>query len=268
MSSAEAWVAPTTTALAWSAAAPSASASPELVLDGQTLCPSYDPSSASSSLGISLTSCRLRLISTPQFVVLAKETVLYNGTVLSFLNESLAATANATLYNSTSPYDLADYLCYNATLFSVDLYEASTANATLASVVANVTAPTTFGLFKTNATVVNFAKYAATTNNTELPAANVTFLLGTNVTLASFESFVAATANVTTAELLAAASSGADNSTSHALVEIFDMLAASRSPATATCLEQSIVDKIERAEAVYYEDDDSLPWCDDEDEEY
>jgi hypothetical protein len=202
--------------------------------------------------------------STPQFVVLAQETVLYNGTVLSFLNESLAATANATLFNATSPYDLADYVCYNATLFSVDLYEASTANATLASVVANVTTPTTFGLFKTNATIVSFA---AKTNET-FPAANATFLLGTNVTLASFEAHVAATANVTTAELLAAASSGVDNSTSHALVEIFDMLAASRSTATATCLEQSIVDKIEVAEAPVYEDDDSLPWCDDDDEDY
>jgi hypothetical protein len=197
--------------------------------------------------------------STPQFVVLAQETVLYNGTVLSFLNESLAATANATLFNATSPYDLADYVCYNATLFSVDLYEASTANATLASVVANVTTPTTFGLFKTNATIVSFA---AKTNET-FPAANATFLLGTNVTLASFEAHV-----VTTAELLAAASSGVDNSTSHALVEIFDMLAASRSTATATCLEQSIVDKIEVAEAPVYEDDDSLPWCDDDDEDY
>ena len=200
--------------------------------------------------------------------MLAKEVVLYNGTVLSFLNESLAAAANASLFNATSPYDLADYLCYNATLFSVDLYEASTANATLVSIAANVTVPVTFGLFKTNATVVNFARTAALANVTVGPAANATFLLGTNVTLASFESFVAATANTTTAELLDAASSGADDSTSHGLVEIFDMLAASRSAATAECLEQSIVDQIERAEEPVYEDDDSLPWCDDEDDEY
>lgn len=111
----------------------------------------------------------------------------------------------------------------------------------------------TFGLYATNATVESANATAA--------AANTTFLLGTNITLSAFEGF-AATANVSTAVVSGAA---ADNSTTaHGLAEILDMLAASRSAATAEFLEESIVDEIEDDDDAAYDDEDNLEWCDEE----